>query len=260
MAKVHRFEIDTAALAGLPERELSILLGGGKILNELNVGTKYLTFCINAVHASKEGPDRTAAFTALSFLLRTLAGHVFEGYEYFRKVVRVDQLRKSRSTLLDDSFYADIGVLRKYFGRMNIISEMRKRFSFHTDAALMNRCFQSLPPGFTYELLLGEEQRGDNIFYGSEMTIIQGIQNLGRHTQWDDAIDAIFKDTTEIATLVARVLQRVIGSILSESLELTMDDAESLTVSEGPPIDSVIVPFFCKLPAGRPKELAARAR
>jgi hypothetical protein len=257
MAKLYRFEIEKAVLESLPERELSILLGSGKILNELNIGTKYLTFCINAVHASEDGPDRTAAFTTLSFFLRTLAGHVFEAYEYFRKVVRVDQLQKSRSKLLDDGFYADIKTLRKYFGRTNVVSQMRKRFSFHTDAALMNRCLLSLPPGFTYEVLLGQEHQGNNVFYGSEMTMIHGIQHLGPHTEWDEAIDAVFKDTTEIATLMAKVFQRIIGSIMSEHLGLTMDDAESLMSSEGPAIDTVVIPFFCKPPIGRPNVIDA---
>jgi hypothetical protein len=103
MAKLYRFVIDKAALEALPERELSILLGGGKILNELKMGTRYLTFsmnaCMNAVHANENRPDSAAAFTALSYFLRVLAGHVFEAYEFFRKEVRVDKLGKSNWSL-----------------------------------------------------------------------------------------------------------------------------------------------------------------
>ena len=87
MPNLHRFMIAKAVLEKLPEPELSILLGGGKLLNEINIGTKYLTFCMNAVHASKDGPDKAAAFTSLLFFLRVLAGHVFEAHEYFRKVI-----------------------------------------------------------------------------------------------------------------------------------------------------------------------------
>jgi hypothetical protein len=108
MARLHRLLIEKSALEALPDRELSILLGGGKILNEMNVSTKYLTFCMNALDNSSEGPEKSAAFTALSFFLRILAGHVFEAYEFFRKVVRVDELRKSTSSLPDTDFFADI--------------------------------------------------------------------------------------------------------------------------------------------------------
>ena len=51
MAKLDRFMIEKAVLQALPEGELDILLGGGKILNELNMSTKYLMFGINAVRA-----------------------------------------------------------------------------------------------------------------------------------------------------------------------------------------------------------------
>jgi hypothetical protein len=49
-------------LEALPDRELSILLGGGKILNEMNVSTKYLTFCMNALDNSSEGPEKRMTY------------------------------------------------------------------------------------------------------------------------------------------------------------------------------------------------------
>ena len=94
----------------------------------MNVCTKHLWFCMNTVRASRDGPDKSAAFTSLSFFLRVLAGHVFEAYEYYRKVVRVDELQASNSSLLDAAFYDDVKTLNKYFGPRNIIAQMRKIF------------------------------------------------------------------------------------------------------------------------------------
>jgi len=248
VSKLNRFTIEKAALEALPDRELSILLGGGKILNELNISTKYLKFCSNAVHASGDGLDRSAAFTTLSFFLRALAGHAFEAYEFFRSNVRVDQLRKSKSSLLDDTFYNDIKLLKKYFGQTNIISQMRKRFSFHTDRALLGKSFERVPAGFTYELLIGQEYQGHNTFYGSETIIIDGIRHLKPHPCWEEAINAAFDETTEIALLISKVFQRIIGSILVEHLKLTLDDAEVVSVTDGPIIDAILIPFFCQPP------------
>ena len=251
MPNLHRFMIAKAVLEKLPEPELSILLGGGKLLNEINIGTKYLTFCMNAVHASKDGPDKAAAFTSLLFFLRVLAGHVFEAHEYFRKVIRVDELKKTtNSRFLDADFYADIETLKKYFGRTNIISQMRKTSSFHTDAALLRESFEGISTEFTYEILLGQQYQGHNIFYGSEMTMIDGIRHLKPNTNWEEAINSAFEDTTNIAIVMSNVFQQIVGSILA-GLAITMDDAEIVNTADGPSIDTVLIPFYCQPPIGR---------
>lgn len=247
MSNLYRFMIDKPTLEALPDRERSILLGGGKLLNEMNISTNHLHFSMNAVHATEDGPDRRAAFTALSFFLRILAGHVFEAYEYFRNNVRVDDLKSS--FLENDDFCNDTKALKKYFGRKNIITKMRNQFAFHTDTELLHKSLKSTPPAFIYEVLLGKEHQGHNLFYGSEVIIIHGIQHLP-DTPWEDAINAAFNETIEIAILISTVFRRIIRSILVEHLKLTTNDAELVTVTDGPPINTVLVPFFCQPPAG----------
>jgi hypothetical protein len=249
MPELHYIVIKKADLEALPERELSVLLGGGKLLNEMNIATKYLWFSINAFHAAKDSPaNSAAALTVVSFFLRVLAGHVFEAYKYFRKVIRVDELRKSESNLLDDSFFADVEKVQKYFGRPNIISQMRNKFSFHIDADLLRKSFEGVPGGYTYDVLLGKEHQGHNIFCGSEMIMVAGIQHLKPAPDLKGAIDSAFEETIHIANLISRVFQRIIVFIMTEHLNITMDDAESVTATDGPPIDTVRVPFFCQPP------------
>jgi hypothetical protein len=79
MPELHYIVIEKSALEALPERELSVLLGGGKLMNEMNIGTKYLSFSINAVHAAEDSPaDNAAALTVALFSpdrVRRRGGH-----------------------------------------------------------------------------------------------------------------------------------------------------------------------------------------
>jgi hypothetical protein len=202
---------------------------------------------MNSVRASENDPDRSAAFTALSFFLRILAGHVIEAYDFFRKNVRVDELEKPKSGRLDDAFNDDIRKLNKYFGPPNIIWKMRKQCSFHTDSALLHKSLEGVPAEFTYEALLGQEYRGHNIFYGSEIIILAGFQHLKPHTCSEDALHAAFFETIEIADLITKVFERLIESIMGEHLKITMDGAEQVSATDGPPIDTVLIPYL--LPA-----------
>jgi hypothetical protein len=126
---------------------------------------------------------------------------------------------------------------------------MRNKFAFHTDAALLLESFASVPAGFTYETLLGQDYQGHNVFSGSEIIIIDGVQHLHPRAHWDDAIHSIFLDTTYISNLIAKVFQRIIGTIMTKHLGITLDDAKNVTVTDGPPIDAVVIPFFCAPPS-----------
>jgi hypothetical protein len=108
MPTLHRLMISKTRLDALRERERSILLGGGKILNELNIGTKHLKFSANAVLASRDGPARSVAFSTPSFFLRMLAGHVLEAHRFLQKNFRVKESQRSKSNHFDDSFLADL--------------------------------------------------------------------------------------------------------------------------------------------------------
>lgn len=55
-------------------------------------------------------------------------------------------------------------------------------------------------------------------------------------------------ETIRIAHLITRVFERLIQSIMAEHLKITMDDAEEVSATEGPPFDTVLVPFFCQPP------------
>jgi hypothetical protein len=195
-------------------------------------------------------PAGSNPLNVASFFLRVLAGQVFEAYKYFRKVIRVDELRKSKSNHLDAAFFADVETVQKYFGRTNIISQIRNKFSFHTDADLLRKSFERVPAGYTYDVLLGKEYQSHSIFYGSEMIMVAGLQHLTPASDLKAAIDSAFEDTIHIATIISSVFQRIIGFIMTEHLKITMDDAESVTATDGPPIDTVRVPFFCQPPIG----------
>jgi hypothetical protein len=89
---------------------------------------------------------------------------------------------------LGAAFDADKKSLKTYFGRKNLISEIRNKFSFHTDPDLLRKSFKDVPAEFSYEVLLGQENRGPNLFYGSEfIMIIVGFQHLKPNTNWFDA-------------------------------------------------------------------------
>jgi hypothetical protein len=108
---------------------------------------------------------------------------------------------------------------------------MRNKFAFHTDAGFCLSPLRLYQLGFTYETLLGQDYQGHNVFSGSEIIIIDGVQHLHPRARWDDAIHSIFLDTTYISNLIAKVFQRIIGTIMTKHLGITLDDAKNVTVT-----------------------------
>lgn len=251
MPRLRYVAISKSAIDALPEWERMILLGAGKILNEINICTKYMQFSINGVFESSSRSKRVAAHTMLSYFLRALSGHVYEGYRFLKDKIRIRRLTQYRSARLDAEFRADVEAIVKHFAAQQpktFIEDMRRRFAFHTDGALMLQALDDLPSGFEYEIVLGQDAMGDTIYYGSEQLIVQSVHHLGPKKTWDEAITPAFSETLHIATLLGKIFQRLMLVILAERLGLTSSDLANHEVIEGPAIDTVVVPFYCEPP------------
>ncbi len=248
MANLKLLRIKRAALEALSHDELALFIGGGKVLNEMNIGTKQLWFAMNAVKASPNSVQRSAAFTMLGYFLRVLGGHIYEARQFLTMKPLLGKNESAQATYFDATFVKNRKDATSYFGQDNIIKQMRKKFSFHNDTKLLARAFETTASNFEYDLLLSDKYPGHQLFYGSEAIMFDGAQHLKAGANWEEAISALFEETTHIATVVSSVLQRLLGFILIYRLGITETDATAFDIADGPVITDVIVPFFCMPP------------
>ena len=247
-ANVKLLRIKKAALEALSDDELALFIGGGKVLNEMNIGTKQLWFAMNSVTASPNSVQRSAAFAMLGYSLRVLAGHIYEARQFLTMKPLLGKNETAQATYFDTTFVKNRKEMISYFGRENIIQQIRQKFSFHTDTKLLLRAFDSVGSNFEYDLLLSDKYAGHHLFYGSEAIMFDGVQHLKAGASWDEAINALFEETIHIASVVSSVLQRLLGFILNYRLGITALDVTSFEIADGPVITDVVVPFFCMPP------------
>jgi hypothetical protein len=249
MSNLKLFRIKRTALEALSSDELALFIGGGKVLNEMNIGNKQLWFAMNGVNASINSVDRSAAFAMLGYSLRVLAGHVYEARRFLSMKPLLGKNEAAQAEYFDATFVENRKTLTSYFGKKNIIQQIRKNFSFHTDTTLLLRAFETIGSNFEFDLLLSDRYAGHNLFYGSEAIMLGGVQHLKPGSNWEEAVNALFEETTHIAYVVSSVLQRMIGFILAYRLGTTDDDTRAFSIADGPIINDVVVPFFCMPPS-----------
>jgi hypothetical protein len=95
------------------------------------------------------------------------------------------------------------------------------------------------------------QYRGHCLYFSSEIINLLGMIQLANKTDWKSGIDQIIYETIEVAEWFGDVILAFITAFTMKYIEQTLGDVEAdkITINDGPPIDSVTIPFFCRPPA-----------
>jgi hypothetical protein len=72
------------------------------------------------------------------------------------------------------------------------------------------------------------------------------MTQLANKTDWKSGIDQIVCETIEVADWFGDVILTFMTAFTMKYIEPTLGDVEAIMINDGPPIDSVTIPFFCR--------------
>jgi hypothetical protein len=79
------------------------------------------------------------------------------------------------------------------------------------------------------------------------MINLLGMIQLANKAEWKSGFDQIVNETIEVAGWFGEAILAFMTAFTMKYIEPTLGDveAEKITINDGPPIDSVTIPFFC---------------
>ncbi len=129
--KVSKIRITKSDLLSMCENERVFFIQSGDLLNDLNVFSKLLMFCMNRQRANN-GAMKTARDVQTMCLIRILVGKLHEGWKLIEKWYYGSAVSKKYDRLLEQSAKDAVDEIKKYFSKKtNLISETRNRLAFH---------------------------------------------------------------------------------------------------------------------------------
>lgn len=128
--KVSKIRITKSDLLSMCENERVFFIQSGDLLNDLNVFSKLLIFCMNRQRAGK-GVMKTARDVQTMCLIRILVGKLHEGWKLIDKWYYGSGVSRKYDGLLKQSAKNAVDEIKIYFSKTNLISEIRNSLAFH---------------------------------------------------------------------------------------------------------------------------------
>lgn len=235
-------KISKKTLLSVPESERNNFIAVAHLQNEIR-------FCLYGVIWSHNFTSDNDAVVhgqlALNFFyLKTLSGKLNEGWELLQKHhFKNKVLSKEFSENADNETLSLLKELKKYFGRKNLINEIRNNLSFHYSPYELGAKLTELPEEL--DLYVSRENDTNTLYYFAEALANQGlVAKLGLEEQ-QNPIDAIYSELIGVAKNFNRFNMLYMKYFLNKyNPQIWKCPAEPIDIENVPEFSEVSIPFF----------------
>ena len=239
--KLVKVMIPKSILDTIPEKEVVFFVQCGNMLNDISMLQKLSLFSMN--NDKPTVTERTAQILQTMGLLRLQAGKLKEGWELLRKHFFAAKVSKQYDPLFDEKEQKALEVLKTYFGKTNIISQIRNEFAFHYPSKdTIVEALKALPDSEVFEMFLAEHF-GNCVFSMSNALITSSILRLTNCSDGQKAMDKWVEEIPRVSQLFGEFLGgclRVFGERHSGFKSLKVE------IPEPPDVNEVTLPYFFK--------------
>lgn len=171
--KLVKANFSKAELDALPDDDQIFFVQLAHLLDELSLLTKCLIFSSNAVE-KRQGVRLTALRAQSLFFVRTIAGKAWEGWQMLQESYFSTSLRQKYDDLLPSDAKESLDRLAKYFGRPNLINQIRNKYAFHYDREKVRKELQRIDQDEVLSMVISEHQ-SNNLFSFSDTVVTSSL-------------------------------------------------------------------------------------
>ena len=234
----------------LPEKERIFFIQLAHLSNEITVLTKLL---ILSNHKSETEVVSKAYAMQSSLITRINIGKLYEAWRLLEKNFFASKLSKEYEPKLAKEGLQALQNLKVYFGKRNLISDIRNNFSFHYPSFdEIKKQLKAIPNDTEFQLFLGSDYANSN-YYMAEEIISNAMLNYVKKTTLQDAILDIFVALSQVSGWFIVFGQCCMIAILDEFMGKTKNKLklQELKVKSQGNIDELKIPCFVDVPKMR---------
>lgn len=240
---IHKVIVSKKHLSLLPEKERVLFIQIGHLANELTTLTKLLIY---AYADSDSDVIRKAYTMQASVIARICIGKIFEGWRLLEGSLFASSLSKKYEGKLSRAGSEALQNLKRYFGKKNLISEIRNRFSFHNPSFVdIKDLLGSIPEEAELHLYLGTQHANSN-YYLSEEIISRAMLSYVGSDNLQQAMDRMHKELSEVSGWLVEFCGHCMVAIADEHWRQCKQDliVEEINVKSQGNVREFIIPFF----------------
>jgi len=240
---IYKVTISKEQLSLFPETERVLFIQIGHLANELTILTKLLIY---AHKDSEIDAIRKAYTTQAAVISRICIGKIFEGWRLLESSLFASGLSKKYEAKLPPAGSEALKKLKKYFGKKNLVSEIRNRFSFHNPSFEEVRdLLASIPQEAELTMYLGTQVANSN-YYLSEEIISRAMLACIASESLAHAMDRMHKELSEVSGWLVEFCGHCMVALSEEHWSQCKEDLllEEINVQSQGNIRDFTIPFF----------------
>jgi hypothetical protein len=249
-----RLRLTKTDLDRIPDDERFFYFMAGDLTNDTNILSKLLITAFSSAFARpgeipRDEPHNNAGLAQLFLVLKLLSGRLHEANSLISSHYFGKGLHKKYENEMSERAQDGRRRFSVYFGgEDNIITKVRNKFAFHFSRPEIEFTYHALPKNFEFIQFLGG-YIGHNLFVGSTILSINAMTTLVEGTKQLDALDRIYKDTTDVAQWLMLFLNGYMQVMINKYLRpIKRERVTNLVMPAEPPITSTTIPFFSDPP------------
>lgn len=193
---IQRINITTEQFRQIPDHERALIVVLTHALNEVNVLNKLIFLCANF---DIEPLWKAHAHAAQAFVLaRLLIGKLNEAWNAIQKGYFGSKLSKKYAKHIEPSATKALNELKTYFGRKNLLYEVRNNFSFHYSLEHAVTTIPDDTPTDDLTIFLHETQ-GNSLYYFAEYLMSKALIDSISPNDPESALNTLL---TEMSTVI----------------------------------------------------------
>lgn len=240
--KLLKVEIPKSKLDMIPEKEVVFFVQCGNMLNDISMLQKLSIFSMN--FDKPTDTERTAQILQTMGLLRLQAGKLKEGWELLQNHFFAAKVSKQYDPLFNEKEQKALKSLTTYFGRPNIIFQIRKEFAFHYPSKdTIVKALKAMPDSVVFEVFMSEHFANCVFSLSNTLTTLSILSS----TKCSDGQRAMNKWVKEIPQ-VSRCFGEFLGGCLRVFAQRHSAGFKSseVEIPEPPDVNEVTLPYFIK--------------
>ena len=212
---IQRINITIEQLRQIPDHERALIVVLAHALNEVNVLNKLIFLCTNF---DIEPRWKAHAHASQAFVLaRLLIGKLNEAWDAIRKGYFGSQLSKKYANCLEPSATKALNDLKTYFGRKNLLYEVRNNFSFHYSLEHAATTIPDDTPTDDLTIFLHETQ-GNSLYYFAEYLMSKALIDSISPNDPESALNTLLTEMSTVVDCLNEFVQGLLFVVLDNHI------------------------------------------
>ncbi len=241
---IQKFPLQPEKIRTIPSEERTFYFLAGHVANEINVFFKLVGWTVQTEVSCRE--ETFARGAQATIIAKVFAGKLNEAWELLNTSFFGSGISQKYEPKLTERSREALRNLKQYFGKKNLIKDVRNKFAFHYTCEEFQENIMEAAENSTLEMYIATSGRYNSLYAGSETVSNYAMLKYLDEDSAEAALNSLFMDLDRVGTWFADFLEGYMLVATRDYLGASGEElgVESIRISSLQEFEKVTIPYF----------------